>query len=293
MKPRRMLVTGAAGMVGRYVPEVFPDLELILTDHGHGYPLLDIRDEQAVMAFTRGSKPDVVLHLAAATDVDRCEQEPAWAEESNAVGTRNVALACKEVGVRMIHVSTGAVFWGDKPEPYIEEDDPRPFNVYGRSKLAGEQQVQQLLPDGLIVRAGWMFGGEERDKKFVGKMVRLIRERDSLQVVDDKWGTPTYAKDFLEGIRSLIERDRQGLYHLGNDGCCTRYEIALHLKEILGQSKVQILPVSSDHFPLPAPRGRQEGIANLRLKREGQSPMRPWKEAMTEYLQLEWAMVSG
>jgi dTDP-4-dehydrorhamnose reductase len=115
-----------------------------------------------------------VLHLAAATDVDRCEQEPAWADDNNALGTENVALACQVSGTPLVYVSTGAVFNGSKPEPYVELDEPSPSNIYARSKLAGEQVVAAVLQRYYIVRAGWMFGGAERETKFVGKIARLI-----------------------------------------------------------------------------------------------------------------------
>lgn len=288
MSKTRLLVTGAGGMVGSYVPGVFRDYDLILTDVSPGFVPLDIRDPAAVMKTVSREKPDILLHLAAATDVDRCEQEPEEAFRSNAAGTQNVALACLERDIPLVLVSTGAVFWGDKPEPYIELDSPRPTNVYGRSKLAGEEIVASLLPDYLIVRAGWMVGGGERDKKFVGKIVRLITEgKKSLKVVNDKWGSPTYAKDFLVGIERLIQRRAVGLYHMANEGRCSRYEIAVQIRELLRYPDLELEPVSSDQFPLPAPRGRSEALENMKLRLLGFPPMRPWQEAIQEYVEGE------
>ncbi len=288
MKKQRMLVTGAGGMVGSYVPEVFSDFELTLTDAGEGFVSLDVRNPSSVMQALVSSQPDWVLHLAAATDVDRCEQEPDWAFHTNAIGTQNVALACQKTGVRLIYISTAGVFWGDKAEPYIEFDAPRPANVYGHSKLAGEQIVTSLLKQFYIVRSGWMIGGGEKDKKFVGKIARLILEgRTPLRVVNDKWGSPTYAKDLLKGIRRLLDTGYYGLYHMANGGRCSRYEVALALREALQCPEIEIQPVSSDEFPLPAPRATSEAMRNLKLQLLGMDPMRPWQEALAEYVQVE------
>lgn len=287
-KPR-LLVTGAGGMVGSYVPAVFRDYELILTGlSSPGFIPMDIRDSAAVLKTVSREKPDILLHLAAATDVDRCEQEPEEAFRSNTAGTQNVAVACLENGIPLVLVSTGAVFWGDKPDPYVEFDSPRPANVYGRSKLAGEEIVASLLKDYLIVRAGWMIGGGERDKKFVGKIVRLMAEgKKNLKVVNDKWGSPTYAKDFLIGIEGLIRGQARGLFHLANEGRCSRYEIALRIRNLLRCPEIELEPVSSDQFPLPAPRARSEAIDNQQLRLLGFPPMRPWEEAIQEYVEEE------
>ena len=147
---------------------------------------------------------------------------------------------------------------------------------------------------GFITATGIQLGqpegcnGGERDKKFVGKMVRLILEgQKSLKVVNDKWGSPTYARDLLAGIERLIQRRAYGLYHMANEGRCSRYEIALQIREILRCPDVELEPVSSDQFPLPAPRGRSEAIENRQLKLLGFPPMRPWQEAVREYLEKE------
>ncbi len=290
MKTAKMLVTGAGGMVGGYVSGVFSDYELVLTDIVEGFLRLDIRDPIAVKATLEHSKSDIVLHLAAATDVDRCEQKPDCAYHTNTIGTQNVALACQAFSVPLVYVSTAGVFWGDKPEPYIEFDVPKPINVYGHSKLAGEQMVSSLLQRYYIVRAGWMIGGGERDKKFVGKIAQLITEgRNPLQVVDDKLGSPTYGKDLLSGIHRLIETGYYGLYHMVNKGICSRYDVALAVRDALKRSDISIIPVSSAHFPLPAPRARSEAMRNLKLELLGLDLMRPWEDALYEYVPTELA----
>lgn len=288
MKPLRVLVTGAGGMVGSYVPEVFKDCDLVLTDIVDGFHHLDVRDPSAVMKTVADTRPDVVLHLAAATDVDRCEQHPEWAYHTNAIGTQNVALACQAYTIPLVYISTAGVFWGDKPEPYIEFDPPRPANIYGQSKLAGEQIVASMLQRYYIVRAGWMIGGAENDKKFVGKIARLMREgKNPIQVVNDKLGSPTYGKDLLRGIQVLLETDYYGLYHMVNTGCCSRYDVALTMRDLLQRPDIEIEPVSSAHFPLPAPRARSEAMRNLKLELLGLDKMRPWQEALREYVLTE------
>jgi dTDP-4-dehydrorhamnose reductase len=277
-------------MVGSYVPAVFGDYDLILTDRAERYTHLDVRDPSAVMKAVGDVKADVVLHLAAATDVDRCEQEPDWAYHTNAIGTQNVALACQAFDVPMVYVSTAGVFWGDNPEPYNEFDVPRPANVYGVSKLAGEQIVSSLLRRYYIVRAGWMVGGGNKDKKFVGNVARLMMEgRNPLKIVNDKLGSPTYAKDLLGGIHTLLETGYYGLYHLVNKGCCSRYDVALVIRDVLHRPDIEIMPVSSAYFPLPAPRAHSEAMRNLKLELLGLDHMRPWQDALREYIASELA----
>lgn len=290
MENRRMLVTGAGGMVGSYVPEVFNDYDLVLTNTVEGFVHMDVREPEAVMNTVAEQKPDVVLHLAAATDVDQCERDPDWAFHTNAIGTQNVALACQTFDVPLVYISTAGVFWGDNPEPYTEFDVPKPANVYGRSKLAGEQIVSSLLQRYYIVRAGWMIGGGEKDKKFVGMISRLIMGgTNPIKIVDDKLGTPTYAKDLLSGIKALIPTGYYGLYHLVNQGVCSRYEIALLIREVLQRPDIELEPVSSAYFPLAAPRARSEAMRNLKLELLGIHQTRDWQDALREYIETQLA----
>ena len=288
MTKLRMLVTGAGGMVGSYAARAFTDCDLLLNDVTDGFRELDVRDPEGVMKAVIDVRPDVVLHLAAATDVDRCEQEPDWAFHTNAIGTQNVALACQATETTLVYISTAGVFGGEKPEAYTEFDAPSPANVYGHSKLAGERIVTSLLRRYYIVRAGWMIGGGVRDKKFVGKIARLIAEgRSRLRVVNDKFGTPTYAKDLLCGIKTLIGTNYYGLYHMVNSGYCSRYDVALVLRDLVGRPEILIEPVSSAQFPLPAPRARSEAMRNLKLELLGLDSMPPWQDALRGYVEGE------
>lgn len=287
MKFSRVLATGAAGMVGSYLPEVFGDRELILTDKVGDFKRLDVRDRDAVQNIIEQSRPDLVLHLAAETDVDLCEEDPDLAYHTNTIGTHNVALACQNTGSLLVYISTAAVFDGNKDQPYTEFDNTEPSNLYGDSKLQGEKAVTALLNRFFIFRAGWMIGGGEKDKKFVGVITKLILEgRKELQVVNDKFGSPTYAKDFLYGIKHVVETDSYGLFHMANSGCISRYDIAIAISRILGREDIEIEGVTSEHFPLPAPRG-SEGMKNYKLELSGLYIMRSWEEALEEYLKKE------
>jgi dTDP-4-dehydrorhamnose reductase len=288
VKTNKMLITGSNGMVGSYVTKVFSDWDLYMTDLGAldttGIKL-DVCDPSEVMQIVKNINPDFVLHLAAATDVDRCQIEPEWAYRVNAIGTQNVALACQETNAHLIYVSTGNVFAGDKETEYTEFDQPDPKNIYGNSKLVGEGIVSSLLNKYYIVRAGWMIGGGVKDKKFVSKMAHMLMDdKISLKVVNDKYGSPTYAFDLLNGISKLIDTGYYGLYHMVNPGMVSRFQIAEVLRDILEMTQVEIESVTSEEFPTPAPRIRMEALSNYKLELLGYEWMRPWKESLEEYV---------
>ena len=288
MGGKRLLVTGAGGMVGSYVREVFSDFNLILTDIIDGYLYLDVADKDVVYKVMRENRADYVLHLAAATDVDKCETEPESGIKVNSYGTKNVAGVCGDLDIPMVYISTGAVFGGEKQAPYIETDDPCPTNKYGASKYEGEKEVRSLLDRFYIVRASWMIGGGKNDKKFVGKIMRKVMSGEkNLKVVNDKFGSITYAKDLLKGIRELIKTDKYGIYHMTNEGVCSRYDIALEMLNMLARTDVKITPVPSGEFPLLAPRGRSEALENHKLTMMGLNRMQPWKEALGKYIEEE------
>lgn len=278
-----MLVTGANGMVGSYVREIFNDENLVLTDILE----MDVTNPDLVFGLVSKHKPRIVLHLAAETDVDKCEKEADHAFRVNALGVQNVALACQKYGCVMIYISTGGVFNGKKGLQKTEFDAPDPVNIYSRAKYEGEKLLVNLLDRYYIFRAGWMIGGgPQKDKKFVGKIIELCKTKKEIQVVDDKYGSPTFARDFVCGIRKVIGTGYFGLYHLVNSGVVNRYEIAREIVRIL-EVDVKVLPVSSDHFPLPAPRGESEAMRNYKLDLLGINPMPFWKGSLEKYVK-EW-----
>ena len=276
------MVFGARGTMGVEVCRLFSELGDEV--RGPSRAELDVRDPAQARQAIEAWRPDRVIHLAALTDVDGCQRDPEAAFSNNTLGTQNVALACQRCDVELIYVSTLAVFNGQKTEAYIEFDAPDPANVYGRSKYEGEQMVRALAPRHYVVRAGWIFGGGRHDKKFVGKILAQARQRSELRAVDDKFGSPTYTVDFARGLARLAESGLYGTYHLVNTGQPTsRYEVARQIVRVAGLKHCQVLPVSSDTFPLAAPRPRMEAARNYLLELRGLNWMRPWTEALEEY----------
>jgi dTDP-4-dehydrorhamnose reductase len=277
----KVLVTGAKGMLGSDLCPIFAQQHQILaTDLEE----MDVRNPQAVLDALMSFQPDLVLHLAALTNVDGCQHMRDQTFLTNTVGTKNMALACGRTGAAMVYISTGSVFDGTKSEPYNEFDTPNPQSVYSTAKYQGELMVRELVRKHYIVRAGWMFGGGIRDKKFVGKIISLAKQGQMLQVVDDKFGSPTYTRDMAQGILKLVGTGWYGTYHLANAGCCSRYEYARKVAELAGIDHCPMKPVSSESFPLPAPRPRMEAIRNYLLQLLGRDWMRPWNEALQDYI---------
>ncbi len=277
----RILATGARGTLGGYLP----DEDVLKTDIDE----LDVTDRDTVSAWLNTTEPEIVLHLGAETDVDSCELNPDRAFEVNALGTRNVALECARRDIKLLYVSTAGVFGGEKHTPYNEFDIAVPANEYGRAKLAGELYVRQFVPRSFVVRAGWMVGGgPDQEKKFIGKMLERASRTGSIRAVADRWGSPTYARDFAASMMKLIETDSYGIYHMVNEGACTRFEIAALVNELLG-SPYKVTPVSSAEFPLSAPRARSEILDNLVLRLDGRSWMPEWRIAIRSYLETEWS----
>ena len=199
-----------------------------------------------------------------------------------ALSKRRVKTSCRLFCLQVDAISS--VFDGAKNEPYTEFDTPHPSSEYSKAKYQGELFVKDSLREYYIVRAGWMFGGGVRDKKFVGKIVSLAKQGRKLQVVDDKFGSPTYTNDLAQGILKLVETGWYGTYHMANLGCCSRFEYAQKVLNLVDRSNCSVEPVSSEAFPLPAHRPRMEAIRNYMLQLLGLNWMRPWEEALSDYI---------
>lgn len=274
----RALITGADGMLGAALHS------LLLQKHqvvALGRGDVDVCDESSVYRVITELRPEVVFHLAALTDVDACELAPADARRVNAEGTQHVARASQAIGAWLVYPSSIAVFDGEKADPYTEDDPPNPANVYGHSKLAGEEAARANERH-IVARSGWLFGGCEADKKFVGKILRLARRSCEIPVVVDRFGSPTYTRDFALGMIRLVEGSYIGTYHVINSGGpASRFEVACAILEYARLTGCTLLPVTSDAFPLPAPRPRMEAAASLRWPL---APLRSWREALREYI---------
>ena len=265
----RILTTGANGMVGSYI------------DFGiqTGEKELNILDRAQVIRVITEHAPLAIIHLAAATDLDRAENEPDHAYTLNAIGTHNVASAARAVGATLILASTSGVFNGKKGSPYTPEDEPDPQNYYARSKHIAELIVKGMLTDYIVARGCWIFGGgPAKDVKFVGAITRQL-ENPEIKALDDVTGSPTYAKDFVAGILQLLDSERRGTFHVGNVGACTRFDVAQHIVKALKPS-VRVTAVQGNYFKLSAARLKNESMIS-------EDFMRPWQEALSEYL-TEW-----
>jgi dTDP-4-dehydrorhamnose reductase len=271
---RRILVTGGSGQLGA---ELLPRLATLGTVLAPGRQALDLAHDDAIARLV-DLRPTHVVHAAAATDVERCEAEPAWAQAVNAEGTRRVAEACRRANAWLLYVSTDYVFDGAKGRPYVEDDPPAPLNAYGRSKLAGEQVVQTLMRRWAIVRTAWVYGHVGRN--FVATILRRLQSDEALQVVTDQVGSPTYAADLAEGIAHLVAQEASGTFHLTNGGACSWFEFARAIAHEVGADPGRVQPISSAQLRLRARRPAYSVLANRAWEAFGGAPLRPWRDAL-------------
>jgi dTDP-4-dehydrorhamnose reductase len=274
----RLVVTGAAGMLGRAVVTEFGALYDVVP---HDLPTGDLADMRPTLDWMEAQQPALIVHCAAWTDVDGCEADPERAWSSNAAATRNVALAARACDADLIHISTDYVFDGTKPDPYLEDDTPAPLGVYGTTKLAAEEHVRRHAPRAWIVRTSWLFGPGGRN--FVRTIAGLLRERDVVRVVDDQRGAPTYTLDLARALRTLVEHAPAGLYHVTNAGACSWYELAQAIRARLA-SGGRVLPCSTAEFPRPARRPANSRLEMARWRAAGLPEPRAWTAALDDYL---------
>ena len=241
---------------------------------------LAIEDAEAVDRVVARERPEWIVNCAAYTQVDRAEAEPEAAQRVNAVGAANLARAARATGARLLHISTDYVFDGRATRPYREDDPVGPLNVYGRTKLAGEQAVRDILPQAhLIVRTQWLFG--EGGPNFVATILRLARERPELKVVNDQHGRPTYAADLAVALWTLIARDARGTVHCANEGAATWFDVAKAAIEIAGLHTT-VVPCSTADMPRPARRPPYSVLDCTRYEGIVGSPLRPWQAALKQ-----------
>jgi dTDP-4-dehydrorhamnose reductase len=271
---RRILVIGGSGQLGT---ELIPRLSKLGTVVAPGRQELDLTSKAAVDRIV-ALQPTHVVHAAAATDVERCEQEPAWAHAVNAEGTRRVAEACQAVQAWLLYVSTDYVFDGTASRPYVEADPPAPVNVYGQSKLAGETRVQGIMARWAIVRTAWLYGHVGRN--FVGAILQRLQAGDPLRVVTDQVGSPTYASDLAEGVTRLVERQATGILHLTNSGACSWFAFAQAIAREVGADPDRITPITSEQLGLRAHRPAYAVLANTAWNALGLPLLRPWDAAL-------------
>jgi len=275
----RVLIVGSRGMLGT---DLMREFAAQGETAGLDLPELDITAPGRCRAAVEDMRPDVVINAAALTEVDYCESHAEEAFLVNARGVANLAEAVGAAGGLLVHYSTDYVFDGHKKEPYIEEDEPNPLSVYGKSKLEGEKLARSLCANHLILRTSWLFGANGRN--FIRTIVAAARNGLPLRVVNDQRGSPTYSRDLAACTRRLVERGCRGIYHATNSGSCTWYELAVRAVAWAGLEHTSVTPVTTAEFPRPAPRPANSTLANARLEREGMEPMRAWDAAAAEYV---------
>ena len=288
----RVYMAGAGGMLGEAFYKHFMQKHLLkCTDkdvNENWLSHLDFRDYEAYRKDVMEFKPDWLFHIGAHTDLEYCELNP---EDTYATNTKSVEHAVKianELKLPILYISTAGIFNGKK-NSYDENDVPDPMGHYAKSKYMGEQCVQENANDFLICRAGWMMGGGERkDKKFIQKLIRQIKQgRKTLHIVNDKLGTPTYTKDFALNTSLLIDKNQRGLFNMACKGVTSRLDVARELIDILKMNeRVKVEEVGSDYFSREyfAKRPPCERLVNKRLNDLGLNVMRDWKIALHEYV---------
>lgn len=272
----RIALTGSNGMLGHDILKVFKDVELAALTRKD----LDITSLDQSVSRIKDISPDYLIHSAAYTDVDGCEQDPEKAYLVNGIGTRNITMACEEVKCPILYISSDYVFDGASKEPYHEWDQTGPVTRYGRSKLMGEQYVHSLTNRFYIVRTSWLYG--KNGKNFVDTICRLLSEKDEIDVVDDQVGSPTYTYDLACTLRELIGKG-YGMYHITNSSHCSWFEFAQEIAR-LKTSKTRIVSTTTDTFNRPAKRPAYSVLDNTMLRLEGIEELRHWKDALGEYL---------
>lgn len=287
----RILITGCRGQLGNELqsiiksgkseigaqPKEICEADVIPVDIDE----LDITDLSAVEKFVTENKPDVIINSAAMTNVDGCETMQDVAFKVNAIGVRNLAMAAKKIGAKLIHVSTDYVFAGDGTKPYIEWDTVNPQSAYGASKALGEKYALSFNDKTFIVRTSWLYG--YIGKNFVKTVRRVIREKGAITVVNDQRGNPTNANDLAHHILKLALTEEYGIYHCTGNGECSWYDFAKKIAEYSGFCDV-VKPCTTEEYPSPTKRPAYSSLRNLALECSVGDEMRDWQVALEEYI---------
>jgi dTDP-4-dehydrorhamnose reductase len=299
---KKVLITGSRGMLGRALIRSLDgndSVQAIGTDLLSEEHKLDIVDANQVSDFIKGIMPDIIIHAAAYTDVDGCEQYPERAYAVNAEGTKNIARAAKDVNAFLIHISTDYVFDGEKTSPYIETDATSPINIYGESKLSAERAIKDTMDNYLIIRTSWLFG--KGGKNFIDSIIQKALSCQDLKVVNDQSGCPTYTEDLAIAIVGFLSRVcnlqpetcnlkpatcnlQPATLHITNSGSTTWYEFAKEILRIKSIENIKIKPIKSDEISLPAKRPVMSVLDNAEYTKLTGQALPPWQDALHRYV---------
>jgi dTDP-4-dehydrorhamnose reductase len=274
----KILVTGSNGQLGsdlRDLAASYPQNEFVFTDVAE----LSITDRDAVNSFFANERPAYLVNCAAYTAVDKAESEKALSDEINGTAVGILASACQEHGTRFIHISTDYVFNGEASSPLKETDQVDPVNAYGASKLLGEQLAVQNNPSVIIIRTSWVYSFY--GKNFVKTMMRLMSEKQSLGIIDDQLGSPTYAADLAEAIMQIISSGKweQGIYNYSNDGVISWFDFANEIKHQIGSNCI-VNPLTTEQFPTPAKRPKYSVLDKAKIQQTFSISLKDWKHSL-------------
>ncbi len=276
----KIAIVGADGMLGGEFVLLCKERNV---EHC-GYTINDIDiTNKVTLSVLEQYGPDIIINCAAYTAVDKAEEDSKLAYAVNGEGVKNIAEVALRIGAKMVHFSTDYIFSGENNSPYLEEDEPAPMSVYGKSKLQGEVALKQILPveKYLLLRTAWLYG--RGGTNFVKTMLRLAGEGRDIKVVDDQYGCPTFAKDLAIWTMELLEKNKSGIYHAVNNGSCNWYQFAKKIFEF-SEAVVNCSPVSSEQFPTKAKRPKYSIMSNKKLQKTLNFTIREWSEALSEYI---------
>lgn len=276
-----VLVTGGNGQLGQALQALAPKHEKNLKFYFAGSQEADITDVEGLKAIFGKVKPDFCINAAAYTAVDKAESEPEKAHGINVDGAKNLAGVCRENGTTLLHISTDFVFDGQKSSPYTEKDATDPQGVYGLTKLQGELEVQNALPEHFIVRTSWLYS--EYGNNFMKTMIRLAGERDSISVVDDQKGTPTNANDLAGAlVRMMLSGIKEyGIYHYSNEGEATWHDFAKKIFEV-NNITIDLRPIPTSAYPTPAKRPEYSVMDKSKIKKAFGLEIPDWKQSLAD-----------
>lgn len=275
----KVLVTGVNGQLGYDVVK-----ELDKRGHqaiGVDRKEMDLTSTEQIRECIKNVNPEAIIHCAAYTAVDKAEDEEELCRRVNAIATKEIAEYAKKLDIPMIYISTDYVFDGTKDGEYTEEDIPNPINVYGKTKYEGEVYVQKLLDKYYIVRISWVFG--ENGNNFIDTMLRLSKERDSLNVINDQVGSPTYTKDLAPILVDMIETNKYGIYHATNEGYCTWYEFAKEIFKV-ANIDIKVNPIITAEYPTRATRPMNSKMSKNKISKNEFNKLDNWKESLEKYI---------